>query len=852
MKDKQVFTRLVECSPGGIFYTDSDGACTFISSSMYDMFGLEPENCLGENWTEYINSSSGGSVQSNWLKALNAQETFEQEFFHVSPQLGKRTFRAKLKPIYEGSDFMGYVGSVVDVTDRYEAEHHLFETEARFKKLFDFAEVAIWDENFTGVYSELDLLRKSGVHNLAEYLDKSPELILSLAQKIHVNHVNIRGLELFNAETEDDLLSRIDTTFTESSAKVFRDELIAIWNGEESFRAEVDFRALDGELITTILSMPLPKSISDALSVPVSIFDITERAQLINELTNTVALLQESEERFSLAVKGSGVGLWDWNLLTGDVYYSDKFKEILGYQPEEFPNTQEAFWSAVHEADVDAVRQAVAAHIEDCSVPYDMEYRIKSRRGEYCWVKVIGQAVRSQDGKARRIAGSMIDITDQKLAEHLIWQQANYDNLTALPNRAMFLDRFEQEVVRGKRSGDACALLFIDLDHFKEVNDTLGHNVGDQLLVEAAMRILMVIRESDTVGRFGGDEFIVMLTNIADPSSVERVATAIVDTLSKPFNLNDEVVFISASIGIAMSPNDSVHVDELFKFADQAMYEAKTQGRNRHSFFTASMQESATRQRKLIKDLRGALEQEQLEVYYQPIIDLKSEEIYKAEALIRWHHPEYGFVSPVEFIPLAEETGLIIEIGEWVFQQAVNQVKEWRRLINPDFQLSVNKSPVQFHQETPSNWAESLSRSGLSGNAITIEITEGLLLESDQSVKDQIESFHVAGIQVALDDFGTGYSSLSYLKKFDIDCLKIDQAFVRNMEEGSEEHILCEAIIVMAHKLGIKVVAEGIETEQQKVLLVSAGCDYGQGYYFAKPVEAKMLTAQLIKEKRCA
>ena len=313
-----------------------------------------------------------------------------------------------------------------------------------------------------------------------------------------------------------------------------------------------------------------------------------------------------------------------------------------------------------------------------------------------------------------------------------------------------------------------------------------------------------------------------------------------------------EVAFVSASIGISMFPEDGGDVDELFRFADQAMYEAKHGGRNRYSFFTQCMQDLATRQRKLTNDLRVALECEQLELVYQSIVDMRTGKVHKAEALLRWYHPKFGNVSPSEFIPLAEDSGLIVEIGEWVFKQAAFQVKEWREKIHPDFQLSINISPIQFQHDKSQDWIDSLKEQGVDGDAINIEITEGLLLESDESVKLQIDTFHQNGMYVALDDFGTGYSSLSYLKKFDIDYLKIDQAFVNNMEEGSEEHALCEAIIVMAHKLSIFVVAEGIETESQKALLIAAGCDFGQGYYFSKPIRADEFSDVFIGENKCA
>jgi diguanylate cyclase (GGDEF)-like protein len=429
------------------------------------------------------------------------------------------------------------------------------------------------------------------------------------------------------------------------------------------------------------------------------------------------------------------------------------------------------------------------------------------------------------------------DITERKQAEEQLHHLAHYDVLTGLPNRTLFLDRLEQEIKKSNRSGLALTLLYIDLDQFKEVNDTLGHNVGDALLVEAAHRISACVRESDTVARLGGDEFTVILAELADSSSVERVAQDIIKTLTDPFQLGGESIYVSASIGITIYPTDAADAENLLKNADQAMYVAKDGGRNRFSYFTNLLQEKALARSQLVKDLRGAMAAGQFKVYFQPIVELATGTVSKGEALIRWQHPERGMVNPAEFIPLAEETGLINEIGDWVFKESVHWVKRWNEFCPNGFQVSVNKSPVQFLTEIHhDDWLDYLRELGLSGQYITIEITEGLLLNAASGVTDKLLRFRDAGIQVSIDDFGTGYSALSYLKKFDIDYLKIDQSFVRNLVTDSSDLALSEAIIVMAHKLGLKVIAEGVETLEQRELLAAAGCDYGQGYLFSKAV----------------
>jgi diguanylate cyclase (GGDEF)-like protein len=404
----------------------------------------------------------------------------------------------------------------------------------------------------------------------------------------------------------------------------------------------------------------------------------------------------------------------------------------------------------------------------------------------------------------------------------------------------MFHDRLEQEIKKAQRSGLAMALLFLDLDRFKEVNDTLGHDMGDLLLKDAARRLGRCVRETDTVARLGGDEFTVILGELQDTDCVERIAQEVLWKLAQPFRLGGELAYVSASVGITLYPADAKSVDALIKNADQAMYAAKSQGRNRYSYFTPSMQEAAQARMRLANDLRGALAGGQFSLAYQPIVELATGGIHKAEALIRWQHPERGAVGPAEFIPIAEDTGMIVDIGNWMFREAALQAARWRAARDAEFQVSVNKSPAQFRDagKAHATWFDYLRELGLPGSAIVVEITEGLLLDASAAVTGQLLEFRDAGLQVAIDDFGAGYSSLSYLRKFDIDYLKIDQSFVRNLEPVSEDLVLCEAIIAMAHKLGIKVIAEGVETAGQRDLLAAAGCDYAQGYLFSRPVPA--------------
>ena len=478
---------------------------------------------------------------------------------------------------------------------------------------------------------------------------------------------------------------------------------------------------------------------------------------------------------------------------------------------------------------------------------HHQEMYVKRKDGTVFTGLINATAVYDADGNYRMSRSMVLDITERKRAEEKMINLAYYDTLTGLPNRTLFYDRLAQEIKKAHRVGRKMALLYIDLDKFKEVNDTLGHSAGDLLLQEAARRISDCVREADTVARLGGDEFCIILSELDDAGNIERVAENILQKLANPFSLGEEVAYISASMGITLYPDDAAEVEDLLKDADQAMYVAKNAGRNRLSYFTPALEQAAQTRLHLLNDLRGALAGGQFQVYYQPIVELATGHIHKAEALIRWQHPERGLVSPAEFISLAEETGLIVDIGDWVFREAARQVKQWRNLYDSEFQISVNKSPTQFHQSgtTHEVWLDYLRELGLPGRSIAIEITEGLLLGAESSVTSKLLEFRDAGMQVSIDDFGTGYSSLSYLKKFDIDYLKIDRSFVRDLATDPNDMALSEAIIVMAHKLGLKVIAEGVETETQRTLLSKAGCDYVQGYLFSRPVPAGEFEALL-------
>jgi diguanylate cyclase (GGDEF)-like protein/PAS domain S-box-containing protein len=562
--------------------------------------------------------------------------------------------------------------------------------------------------------------------------------------------------------------------------------------------------------------------------------DITDKKRIEDQL-------RSSEERWKLAVEASGDGLWDWNRQTDQVTYSSRWKTMLGYGEQEIDNSFEAWKQLTHPDDLPQLLLAMEQHLSGKSATFYSEFRLKCKHGGWLWVLSSGAAIHwDADGHPVRIIGTNTDISHTKRSEQQVWQQANFDTLTGLPNRRLFRDRLELEVKHAHRNGKPMALLFIDLDRFKEVNDLLGHDAGDWLLVEAGRRITTCVRDADTVARLGGDEFTVILAELDGQAHVGQISRKIIDLLAEPFILGQEVAYISGSIGITLYPADASVPEELIRNADQAMYNAKKAGRNQFSYFTRSMQEQAHARLRLSGDLRVALAQGQFQVFYQPVVALPSHQIVKAEALLRWHHPRLGLVEPAQFIPLAEETGLINQIGDWVFREAVACSRSWSATAGAPFEISVNRSPVQFMvQSGEMEWPHYLEECGLSGANIAVEITEGILVHASPNMTQTLLQYRDAGIHVAIDDFGTGYSSMAYLKKFDIDYLKIDQSFVRDIETNASSGSIARSIILMAHELGLKVIAEGIETGGQAAILQAAGCDYGQGFLFSRPLPPK-------------
>ncbi len=514
------------------------------------------------------------------------------------------------------------------------------------------------------------------------------------------------------------------------------------------------------------------------------------------------------------------------------------FTEITGYQESDVLGKKPSMLSS-GKHDADFYKKMWGVLIEKGRWASEVWNKRKDGSVYPQWLSI--NVVLNDKGEVSQYVAILTDISERKAQEEKIHYQAYYDGLTGLPNRSLLMDRVEHDLQIAKRKGHQSGLLFIDLDRFKRVNDTMGHEVGDQLLQEVAERLKIIIRSSDTISRFGGDEFVIYLTDISGPSDVAHVAEKIVDALSQPFDLNGFEVFTGASVGIALAPVDAMRPDDLLRLADLAMYKAKESGRNQYHFFARKMQDKINRRVMLEHLIRKGLEKNEFEIYYQPIVDCRSNTLFGLEALARWTHPDEGMISPVEFIPVAEESGLIAPLGEWVLTRACTDLVDIHHHCE-GVHLSVNVSSRQYPLGFDAECVKRiLDDTGIMGHDLSLEITESILLDDDPDILSWLNGFRALGVGLSIDDFGTGYSSLSYLKRFPIDYLKIDQAFVASLNTDDDSTPLVGAIIAMARSLNMKIIAEGVELKTQLDTIESLSCHYVQGYYFAKPMPKDQL-----------
>jgi diguanylate cyclase (GGDEF)-like protein/PAS domain S-box-containing protein len=553
--------------------------------------------------------------------------------------------------------------------------------------------------------------------------------------------------------------------------------------------------------------------------------------------------LKISEERYKLASEGANDGIWDWDLLANRIYYSPRWKKLLGFSPEEISDSPEEWFTRVHQDDLPNLKSNLEAHLSGLIPHFECEHRIRHSDGEFRWVLARGMAVKGEFGNPHRIAGSLTDITRQKVNEDQLVHQALYDRLTGLPNRILFIERLDQAIKRSKRHEQPTfAILLLDLDRFKIVNDSLGHRIGDQMIVEIAQRLDNCLRAEDTIARLGGDEFAILLSDLHDPYEIIQIINRIQREVNRPVLVEGNKVFTTCSIGVAMANPETESPEAMMRDADTAMYEAKAQGGDAYMIFDKIMHAKAVSLLNLETNLRQALSKGELVVYYQPIVDAFTQRVVYIEALLRWNHPQHGIVLPNQFIDLAEDTGLILPIGEWVLREACTQLKKWQAAGMRNLKVSVNFSARQFQQtDLPSMVRDALLQTQLDPASLVIEITESRNFSQFEKFETMLWELRGLGVKISIDDFGTGYSSLSTIQRLPVHTIKIGQNFISQIGIHKENDLIIQSMIEMAHRLGLSVIAEGVETEQQLSILRKFHCDMIQGFHFSKPVKANEL-----------
>ncbi|MCM1984804.1 EAL domain-containing protein [Lyngbya confervoides] len=561
------------------------------------------------------------------------------------------------------------------------------------------------------------------------------------------------------------------------------------------------------------------------------LIDITQRRQMERAV-------RKSEERYALAARGANDGLWDWDLNQNAVYLSPRWKAMIGYAEDEISTQIQEWLGRIHSEDQSRVQTEIERHLTGQKPYFECEFRLLHKNGDYRYVRSRGMAVFDSQNQPLRMAGSQTDITEYHLAREQLLHDAFYDAMTGLPNRVLLLDRVSQALKKCKRhQQDRCAVLFLDLDRFKVINDSLGHMMGDKLIVEVSKRLLNCLRSEDTVARLGGDEFVILLKDVEGVDGAIAAAQKVQQILAMPFDLAGREVFTSVSIGIALGHRHYERPEDLLRDADAAMYQAKQEGKDSYIVFQSAMHTQAVALLELENDLRRAIERQEFQLYYQPIIDLNTHQIRSFEALVRWFHPERGLVPPSDFIPLAEDTGLIIPMGYGLLREACQQLQQWQQLAPAPLSVCVNIASRQFaHADFVNYLQQILTEIPLPPGSLKLEITEGVIMKRPDLVADKLAQLKDLGVQLSVDDFGTGYSSLSYLQTFPVDTLKVDRSFVMKMGHPDSREIV-KTIVTLAHNLGLDVVAEGVETQAQAQLLKAMGCEYAQGYHFARPME---------------
>jgi diguanylate cyclase (GGDEF)-like protein/PAS domain S-box-containing protein len=637
----------------------------------------------------------------------------------------------------------------------------------------------------------------------------------------------------------------IKPDFDEAS---FREKVRPLIEGTQpSLSFQTVHRHRDGHDVPVEISLQFVPSIGKRGRFIAIVRDISGRLAAEREL-------RQSERRYKLAISSSRDGLWDWDLVTDRVYYAPKWKQILGLGDQEVGDSPEEWLGRIDPADRDRFRDELAHHLEGSADHFEAEFRMVHKDRGVLWVLCRGAIARDADGRAVQVAGSLEDITEIKRTQEALRKAAEHDHLTELPNRELFRARLQQTIDHAQANpGYRFAVLFFDFDRFKVINDSLGHNVGDALLVDVAEQFRLELRETDLAARFGGDEFVVLLNDLSDYRQARDVADRLLKKFASPHRLSGHDVTSTASIGLVTNAQHYTRAEDILRDADAAMYQAKEAGKARVVEFDQAMFQAALDRLKLEADLREAIQDKSFRLVYQPIVSLTTGELDGFEALLRWDHPDRGAISPADFIPIAEDTGLIVPIGQWVIHEACRQLHQWNSTLTvvAPISMNINLSMRQLcHPDAVEMIRREIVDLGIDPKYLKLEVTESTIIDDRLDMITLLRQIKALGIGLAMDDFGTGHSSLSNLHRLPIDVLKIDQSFIKSMSANHALAAVMQTIITLAEHLGMATVAEGVETRDQLALLQALDCVYGQGYLFGKPMTAQDAEAYIRRAKR--
>jgi len=797
--------QLIEAMPNPVFFKDAAGRYLGCNRAFEDYIGVPRESLIGKTVADVATEDVADlSMRADQALLENAgAQTYETSVIYARDGSRHDVLMNKATFYTPSGEVAGLVGVLVDITERKELEANTRESHERLRAVIHAAPLAIIARDLGGVIR----MWNPAAERMFGWTE--PEV---LDTNTSISPQRLRG----EARGMRERAQAGETIWVEETRRVRR----------------------DGTEIDVSLSMaPIYGADQKVIGVMMTLADISRRKA-------AEQALRESEEQLRLAMDAAQMGTWYWDVPTDRYIHSEGLHVLFGGKASDPMADYRVFQDRLHPEDRE-LWQATLRHAMKQGSDFQADFRVLWPDGTTHWLANRGQVHRGADGRAQRLIGVAIDITDRKLAEQRIAHMAHHDALTGLPNRVLLRDRIQQAIAQAHRNGTQLAVLFLDLDRFKTINDSLGHQLGDRLLQSVASRILVCVREGDTVARVGGDEFVIVIPGIGSSGDASSVASKILEVLAAAFHLAGNDLHVSASVGISLYPADGSDAEMLMRNADTAMYHAKDSGRGNFQFFTQHMNVAAQQRLTLENALRRALDNEEFEVHYQPLYDLRDRSITGFEALLRWHAPGGALVPPAQFIAVAEESGLIVAIGEWVLREALTRAQSWQSEGRP-LMVAVN---VSAHQLARPNFADRLRRliedAGIEPGLVELEVTEGVIIEGASDAREALDHIAALGVGIAIDDFGTGYSGLAYLKRLPIDTVKIDQSFVRDLTVDPDDAAIVTAIVAMAESLGVDVVAEGVETEEQLAELKRLGCHRAQGFLLSPPMEAAAVTRLL-------